>query len=527
MTVNQLPPSQLPEWNALSAHQQAMREVHLRDLFAQDPSRATRFVLDAGPLFIDYSKHRITADTVTLLLDLARARDVEGWRTRMLAGEAINTSENRAVLHTALRGRGPAEAQAEARAALKQMQAIAQSLRTGQLRGVTGKPITDVINVGIGGSDLGPRLAVAALGARNTLPRVHFVANVDPVELDDVLAVCEAATTLVVIVSKTFGTAETLLNAHVALDWLKVSLAPSIGTSPDTSFEAHLMAVTNNHAAARAFGVAPARVLPMPDWAGGRFSLWSTVGFAILAAIGSDAFDQLLAGAAAMDAHFVEAPLAANAPVLLGLLSAWYTSFWGAQSHTVLPYSQRLDLLPDHLQQLEMESNGKRIDRDGNAINYATAPVLFGGTGGNSQHSFHQLLHQGTHLMPCDFIITRPADNERSRMLVASALAQTAALMHGDPANLAATPGNQPSTMIVLPQLDAYNFGALIALYEHKVFVEGVLWNINSFDQPGVELGKRIATQLLPGIAGGALPRDADASTRALVERLTRHLAPK
>ena len=507
-------PNQTPAWHALSAHQQTMRTVHLRDLFAADAARGTRFALDAGPLHLDYSKHRITNQTVTLLLDLARARDVEGWRARMLAGDAINASENRAVLHTALRGTGPAGALAEARAGLALMQTVTLPLRRGQQCGASGKPVTDVINIGIGGSDLGPRLAVAALGTPGRLPRVHFVANVDPAELNDVLALCEAATTLVVVVSKTFGTAETLLNARVAREWLSAALGANL--------EAHLLAVTNNLAAAHAFGIAPANVLPMPNWAGGRFSLWSTAGVAILAAIGDAAFDQLLAGAAAMDKHFIHAPLATNAPVLLALLSVWYTSFWGAQSHAVLPYAKRLDRLPDYLQQLEMESNGKRIDRDGNTIGYATAPVLFGGTGGNSQHSFHQLLHQGTHLVPSDFIVTQPAGNQRSRLLVASALAQTAALMHGDPDNLAATPGNQPSTTIVLPRLDAYSFGALIALYEHKVFVEGVLWGLNSFDQPGVELGKRIATQLLPGLSGGAVPPDADSSTRALLERLAR-----
>ena len=510
-TPAQLPPL-MPEWTALGTHQQTMRDVHMRDLFARDPARASQFALDAGPLHIDYSKHRITADTMALLVALARARDIEGWRARMLAGEAINTGENRAVLHTALRGSGPAHAQAEARTTLSSMRATALALKRGLRQGATGKPITDVIHIGIGGSDLGPRFVVAALGTSGNTPRVHFVSNIDSAELDDVLAVCSPAATLIIVISKSFGTAETLLNARIARAWLTASLGEAV--------EQHFLAITNNRAAAQAFGIAAEQVWPMPEWVGGRFSLWSASGLSIMLSLGEAAFDQLLAGAAEMDAHFSHAPLAANAPVLLALLSVWYVNFWDAQSHVVLPYAKRLDLLPDYLQQLEMESNGKRIDREGRLIDYATAPVLFGGVGANSQHSFHQLLHQGAHLVPSDFILARPAGDERSHLLAASALAQTAALMQGDPQDAASYPGNQPSTTIVLPQLDARALGALLALYEHKVFVEGVIWNINSFDQPGVELGKRIATHLLPAMAGGALPPGTDASTRALMARL-------
>ena len=505
------PPPQCPQWHALAAHQTALRDVHMRDLFASDPARASRFVLDAGPLHIDYSKHRITDDTITLLLALARARDVEGWRTRMLAGQHINTSEQRAVLHTALRGSGPAAALAEVDATLKQMRALCAAIRAGTLGGTQRTRITDVISIGIGGSDLGPRLVYDALARRRPstdLPRVHFAANSDPADLDGALAQCDPASTVVMVISKTFTTAETIANARAARDWL--------GTHA-----AHLIAVTNNLKEAQSFGIPPRHVLPMPGWAGGRFSLWSAVGFSIMLGLGEQTFEELLAGAAAMDAHFIESPLNANAPVLLALLSVWYSSFWGAQSRAVLPYAQRLALLPAYLQQLEMESNGKRIGRDGLPVDYATTPVVFGGVGANSQHSFHQLFHQGTHLVPCEFILLRPADDERSRLAAANALAQSAVLMQGD-AHHPAYPGNQPSTTIVMPALTAHTLGALLAMYEHKVFVEGILWNLNSFDQPGVELGKRIATRLLPALSGGAVPLETDASTRALLARVVK-----
>ncbi len=507
-----------PAWQALRAHQHSLRDVHMRDLFAADPQRAQRHALEAGPLFIDYAKHRITDQTLTLLLQLAQARDVGGWRARMFGGDAINTSEGRAVLHVALRGGGTQAAQDEARAGLDAMRRISTAVRSGTAKGVTGKVFTDIIHIGIGGSDLGPRLAVAALsgsGAANAAgagqPRSHFVANVDPHELDDVLRQCDPASTLVIVISKSFGTAETLLNAQHARQWLTQALGPDTGT--------HLIAITNNTAAAEAFGVPAGQILSMPEWAGGRFSLWSTAGLAIMLALGSEGFDALLAGAAEIDTHFSEAPLAHNAPVILALLSVWYGNFWGAQTHAVLPYSKRLALLPDYLQQLEMESNGKRLDRSGRPVTHATAPVIFGGVGVNSQHSFHQLLHQGTHLVPSDFVVLAPGSDARSRMLAINAVAQTAALMQGDAADPHGTPGNQPSTTILLPALNPRTLGALLALYEHKVFAEGVLWNINSFDQPGVELGKRIATSLLPP-ASDAAAAPMDSSTRALMQRL-------
>ena len=504
-------------WQALAAHQRDMQTVQMRDLFAREPQRAQDMSMDAGLLHIDYSKHRATADTLRLLHGLARARDVAGWRQRMLDGDAINSSEGRAVLHVALRGGGPATARAEARATLDQMHALSQGVRSGQHRSASGKTFTDVIHIGIGGSDLGPRLAHAALQGRAAPAlRVHFAANIDPCELDNVLAHCDPASTLVIIISKTFTTTETLLNAQHARTWL----AGAPGNSAHIDSHANMVAVTHNCGAARAFGVPANQILSLPEWAGGRFSLWSAAGLSVMLAFGSAVFDALLAGAAGMDAHFIDTPLERNAPVILALLSVWNINFLGAQSRAVLPYSQRLALLPAYLQQLEMESNGKRMGRDGGELDYATAPVVFGNVGTNSQHSFHQLLHQGTHLVPSEFIVLRAGSDARSRMLSVNALAQSAALMSGDASHPAATPGNQPSTTIVLPELNAHTLGALLALYEHKVFVEGVLWDINSFDQPGVELGKRLATALLPAFENGAIPAATDASTSTLLARI-------
>ena len=509
------------EWQALKQHRAAMANAHVRDLFAAEPGRFARCAIEAAGLMFDFSRHRASAETVAHLLALARARDVEGWRARMFAGDAINATENRAVLHVALRGQGngPAalEVRDQARTVLSRMGAIARDLRTGAWRGATGKPITDILHIGIGGSDFGPRLAVDALKDRVNGPRVHFVANVDPDDFLDATADCDPASTLVIVISKTFTTIETLTNAEAARAWLAQSLGENLGQ--------HLIAVSNNVAAARAFGIGEANILPMAESVGGRYSLWSAVGLSVMITLGPEAFADLLAGAAAMDRHFLEAPLAANAPVMLAMMGIWYTNFWGAQSHVVLPYARRLDLLPDYLQQLEMESNGKRVDRDGNPVDYATAPVLFGNVGANSQHSFHQLLHQGTQLVPIDFVLVNRKDAPQpfQRILLASALAQAAALTQG-----ATTPGhpekdypgNAPSTTIVLEQLTPHALGALIALYEHKVFVQGVIWNINSFDQMGVELGKAIAKTLLPAFEGGAAPAGADSSVLEMIRRL-------
>ena len=510
-----------PQWQALVRHRVEMQDIHVRDLFAADDRRFDNCAIEAAGLFLDFSRQRATHTTLDLLVDLARARDLDGWRTRMFAGAAINTTENRAVLHVALRGlgQGPeaAAVQEQAHEMLSRMGAIARDLRASAWRGATGRAITDILHIGIGGSDFGPRLVLDALRHAANGPRVHFVANVDPDDFSDAIAACDPETTLVVVISKTFTTIETLTNAEAARAWLGACLGRSL--------EQHLIAVSNNVAAARAFGIAEANILPMAESVGGRYSLWSAVGLSVMIALGPDAFADLLAGAATMDRHFLDAPLEKNAPVRLALLGIWYTNFWNAQAHAVLPYARRLDLLPDYLQQLEMESNGKRVDRAGRPVDYTTAPVLFGNVGANSQHSFHQLLHQGTHLVPIDFVLVRRKDAAQpfQRILLASALAQAAALTHG-----ATTPGepeknypgNAPSTTIILEQLTPNALGALIALYEHKVFVQGVIWNINSFDQMGVELGKAIARTLLPAFDGGAAPDGADSSTRGMIDRL-------
>ena len=511
-----------PQWQALQAHRAAMVGTHVRELFTADPRRFENFAIEAGPLTLDFSRHRASVETRDLLLSLANACEVGAWREKMFAGAPINTTEHRAVLHVALRGSGAADGEAalvrsQAREVLDRMGAIARAVRTGLWRGATGQVITDVIHIGIGGSDFGPRLLVDALRAGRPGPRVHFVANVDPDDLADAIAACNPESTLVVVISKTFTTIETLTNAQAARDWLAEALG--------TALESHLVAVSNNVAAASAFGIAGINILPMAESVGGRYSVWSAVGLSVMIALGPEAFADLLAGAAAMDRHFLDAPFEANAPVLLALMGIWYTNFWGAQSHVVLPYARRLDFLPDYLQQLEMESNGKRVDRQGNVVDYTTAPVLFGNVGANSQHSFHQLLHQGTHLVPIDFVLVdrKRAAQPFERILLASALAQAAALTHGatTPGHPEKdTPGNAPSTTIVLPELTPHSLGALIALYEHKVFVQGVVWNINSFDQMGVELGKGIAKTLVPALDGGAAPAGSDSSTLGMIERL-------
>src|SRR5215470_15793742 len=370
----------LPVWRELRDHQSRIATLHLRDLFAAEPDRGAHLAVEAAGLYVDYSKHRITAETLRLLLELARKRELERWRDRMFAGEAINASEDRPAWHVALRS---ATSPQEIGAALARMRALVDGAHRGNLRGVNGRPVRTVVNLGIGGSDLGPRMAT------------RFVANVDPADLDATLDGVDAETTFFIIASKTFATAETLDNARRARGWL----ARALGDPPDLL--ANFIAVTSDPDAARTWGIAPERILPMWDWVGGRYSLWSAVGLPIAFAIGMDAFDRLRDGARAMDEHFRTAPLESNLPALLALLGIWYGDFFGAQSHAVLPYAEDLRDLPAYLQQLEMESNGKRVDRNGRAVGCATAPVVWGAAGTNGQHAFHQLLHQGTLLVPC------------------------------------------------------------------------------------------------------------------------------
>ena len=467
MTLNTASPTDCPAWAKLAAHAEGWKEARLADLFAGDAQRAAQFIARAPGLELDYSRQRCGALTVRLLTQLAAERGLAGWRRALYAGEPLNATENRAARHTALRARDAAPA--EVKQALARMRALAAGL--GGVR--------RIVHLGTGGSDLGPRLVLDALREQARL-EVRFAANIDPLDLARALEGAEPSSTLVLAVSKTFSTQETLANARAAKAWL--------------GGKGRLVAVTANEAAARAFGAQ--EVLPMWDWVGGRYSVWSATGFSALAALGAEAFDEFLAGANDLDRHFSEAPLEQNLPVLLALLGVWNVNFLGAATHCVLPYAHALRLLPAYLQQLEMESNGKRVDREGRALEYATAPVVWGAEGTPSQHSFHQLLHQGTQMVPADFVVAGA-----SAALEANAEAQSRALAFGTadaalPAHRRA-PGNRPSSTLRLGKLDARHLGRLLAAYEHKTFVQGVVWNINSFDQWGVELGKRLADDIL------------------------------
>ncbi|MBM3541988.1 MAG: glucose-6-phosphate isomerase, partial [Alphaproteobacteria bacterium] len=493
--------SPFPAWAALKAHRRALGGLSMRALFADDSGRFARFSLRLDDLLVDYSKHRIVPETMRLLVDLARQGGVEDWRARMVAGEPINSTEGRAVLHMALRARpgtrmigpGGEDAVAAAQAVKARLARFVAAVHDGHHRGATGKPIASVINIGIGGSDLGPAMATEVLAAyRRPGLAVHFVSNVDGADIAQALARCDPATTLVVVASKTFTTQETLANARAARAWLTAVLG-------EAAVARHFVALSTNRAAVEAFGIAPERMFEFWDWVGGRYSVWSAIGLSLALAIGMEHFERFLAGARAMDAHFLGAPLAENMPVVLALLGIWYVDCWGAQAHAVLPYAQALRRLPAYLQQLEMESNGKAVTRDGRPVRQPTAPVIFGEPGTNGQHAFFQALHQGTLLVPADFIAAaetpHPID-EQHAMLLANCLAQSEALMRGRTraeararlrkaglkgAALAARlphtvfPGNRPSTTILMRSLDPFALGRLLALYEHKVFVQGAI----------------------------------------------------
>ncbi len=465
--MNTTPPTQCKAWAQLSTHAESWKSVHLRELFANDVARAVQFAAEAPGARLDYSRQRIGAMTLRLLSHLAAERGLAEWREALLSGKKVNSTEDRAAWHTALRSGSHAEVQD----VLSRMKKLAGELReTNRYK--------RIVNLGTGGSDLGPRLVADALGDRKL--DVRFAANVDPRDLERALEGAEPASTLFIVVSKTFTTQETMANAERAKRW---------GGK-------HFIAVSSNVDLATKFGAS--EILPMWDWVGGRFSVWSAVGLAAMCAIGVEGFDEFLAGARDVDKHFAETPLEKNVPVLMALLGAWNANFLGAATHAVLPYSNALRLFPSYLQQLEMESNGKRVDREGRVVDYATAPVLWGLEGTVSQHSFHQLLHQGTQVVPVDFIDIGVEEN-----LSANARAQADALAFGtDDPKLPPHrqyPGNRPSSILTLEKLTARNLGRLIALYEHKVFVQGVIWNVNSFDQWGVELGKQIASDLLSG----------------------------
>lgn len=518
-----------PAWRALAAHAEALRPQHLRELFADNPDRFKQFSLRQDGLLLDFSKQRVSADTLDLLRDLAAAADLDGWKQKMLAGAAINHTENRAVRHMALRA--DKQEPPEVRAVLERLQLFCESIHGGTWRGFAGERITDIVNIGIGGSDLGPRMAVKALAAQQQPDiNVHFIANVDGADIAPLLGRLNPRTTLFIVASKTFTTQETLTNARTARAWLLAS------AGRESAVAQHFVAISTNLELTWQFGIPSANVFEFWDWVGGRFSLWSAIGLSLALAIGWRQFKQLLAGARAMDKHFIDAPADENLPLTLALLTLWNTDFLGASTAAVLPYSQSLALLPAFLQQLEMESNGKQIDRDGDPVGTATCPILWGEAGTNGQHSFYQLLHQGGRVIPCDFIALRQADfplPDHHVALLANCLAQSAALAFGQTADEVRAagvpesllpykifPGNQPSTTLILPALNPYTLGQLLALYEHKVFCLGVLWNLNSFDQWGVELGKQLASRLSPLLAGDGDAAAFDASTRGLIAAL-------
>lgn len=537
-------PTDLPAWKALKAHHREVAALSMRELFAADPGRFEKFSLRWDEFLFDYSKNRINEETLPLLFDLARQVGLGARIEAMFRGQRINTTEDRAVLHVALRHRGcrpipvdGVDVMPKVRAVLDKMRTFSEAVRSERWLGFTGKPITDVVNIGIGGSDLGPLMVCEALKhyAQPGL-RVHFVSNVDATHLAETLKALDPATTLFIVASKTFTTQETLTNAWSARDWLVAKLGG------DAAVGRHFVALSTNGEAVSAFGIDPENMFEFWDWVGGRYSLWSAIGLAIALAVGMDHFEELLDGAHAVDEHFRMAPLEENIPVIMALLGVWYVNFFAAESHAVLPYEQYLSRFPAYLQQGDMESNGKRVTLDGAVVDYATGPIIWGEPGTNGQHAFYQLIHQGTRLVPCDFIAGVNSHNPLGRhqaILLSNFLAQTEALMKGkneaearaeletaglDPDEVEKLlphkvfPGNRPTNSLLYRRLTPRTLGALIALYEHKIFVQGVVWNVNSFDQWGVELGKQLAKAILPELEGEEAPAGHDSSTLGLID---------
>jgi len=530
-------------WQALVQHQRDTYRVHMRDLFTADPKRFERYSLRIGDILFDYSKNRITERTVSLLLDLARQSDL-GQRTEaMFNGDKINTTEQRAVLHTALRNRSNnpvfvdgQNVMIEVNRVLEKMRTFSNAVRSGEWKGYSGKAITDIVNIGIGGSDLGPKMVCEALKPYGQPGlRAHFVSNVDSTDLVETLKGLQPESTLFLVASKTFTTQETMANAHSARKWLLAA------AGDETAIARHFVAMSTNTEAVTGFGIDPANMFEFWDWVGGRYSLWSAIGLSIVLFIGMDHFEELLSGAHRVDQHFRSTPFEKNIPVIMGMLGIWYNNFYSARTHAILPYDQYLQYFPAYFQQGDMESNGKSVTRHGKWIEYPTGPVIWGQPGTNGQHAFYQLIHQGTQLIPCDFLVAANSQNplgDHHAMLVSNYLAQTEALMKGKPrsearAELEAAgisgeqleelamaksfPGNRPSNSFLYPKLTPGVLGSLIALYEHKIFTQGVIWEINSFDQMGVELGKQLAKKILPELNGSEPVTDHDSSTNGLI----------
>ncbi|WP_058046968.1 glucose-6-phosphate isomerase [Streptomyces roseifaciens] len=531
-----------PEWNALAKHRDELGEVHLRELFADDPRRAEKYALTVGDLHLDYSKHLVTDETLRLLRELAAAADVAGLRDAMFRGEKINTTEGRAVLHTALRAPESAVVKVDGEnvvpavhAVLRKMQVFTDRVRSGDWKGHTGKRVKNIVNIGIGGSDLGPAMAYEALRAYTARDLTfRFVSNVDGADLHEAVRDLDAAETLFIVASKTFTTIETITNATSARNWLLDRLGAG-----EEAVAKHFVALSTNEEKVSEFGIDTANMFEFWDWVGGRYSYDSAIGLSLMLAVGPDHFREMLAGFHLVDEHFRTAPPEENAPLLLGLLGIWYGNFHDAQSHAVLPYSHYLSKFAAYLQQLDMESNGKSVDREGRPVNWQTGPVVWGTPGTNGQHAYYQLIHQGTKLIPADLIgFAKPVDDlepglvAQHDLLMANLFAQGQALAFGKtpeevaaegvPAELVAHKtfrGNRPTTTILADELSPSVLGQLIALYEHKVFVQGAIWNIDSFDQWGVELGKVLAKRVEPALTSGAEVPGLDASTAALVAR--------
>ncbi len=526
-------------WKKLQAHYKKIREVHLRNLFADDPGRGERMTVDAAGIFLDYSKNRITDQTIKMLLNLAAESGLRSRIDAMFRGDKINVTEKRAVLHVALRAPEGTSIQVdgqnvvpEVHAVLARMAAFSNRIRSGEWKGHTGKRIRNVINIGIGGSDLGPVMAYEALKHYSDRGmQFRFVSNVDGTDFAEAVHELDPAETLFIISSKTFTTLETMTNAHSARDWALAGLG-----GEEKSIAKHFVAVSTNAAEVTKFGIDTANMFGFWDWVGGRYSMDSAIGLSTMLAIGPDHFREMLQGFHQMDEHFRTAPFEKNLPVLMGLLAVWYNDFFGAQTVAVLPYEQYLKRFPAYLQQLTMESNGKHVTLDGTKVNYATGPIYWGEPGTNGQHSFYQLIHQGTRLIPCDFIAFTKTLNPLGRqhdMLLANVFAQTEALAFGktpEQVKAEGTPdwlaphrvfeGNRPSNTILADQLTPESLGKLVALYEHSVFTQGAIWNINSFDQWGVELGKALAQRIIPELEGGTEPAlSHDSSTNNLIRR--------
>jgi glucose-6-phosphate isomerase len=539
--------TQYPVWQQLCQHQQSIASTHMRDLFAKDPNRFNKFNLQFADILLDYSKHRIDDNTLPLLFQMAREANIENWRDRMFSGEKINITEDRAVLHTALRNRANTpvlvdgkDVMPEVNAVLAHMRQFSESVRSGNWLGYTGRRITDIVNIGIGGSDLGPVMVCDALTPYASPDlKVHFVSNIDGAHLMRALNKCNPETTLVIVASKTFTTQETMTNAHSARKWFLEK------AKDEAHIAKHFVALSTNAKAVAEFGIDIANMFAFWDWVGGRYSLWSAIGLSIALYVGMDHFEALLTGGFEMDEHFKTAPLEQNMPVIMALIGVWYNNFFHVDSQAILPYDQGMARFPAYLQQADMESNGKFIDRSGDRVQYKTGPVIWGEAGTNGQHAFYQLIHQGTQIVPCDFLMPVHSHykvgtngNTHHKILLANFLAQTQSLMLGktkeqaraelekqglDNASLEALlphkvfEGNRPTTSIMFDKLTPNTLGKLIALYEHKIFVQGIIWDINSYDQWGVEYGKQIAQQILPQLISDEVVSNYDSSTNGLI----------